>query len=195
MTVGLRYSTLDLIGIITTIILFVSICVSISYGLYGILTTIKMLLVCAGGLILFTTKLHLIDKYYFNKYTMYLVMLNIVGLIFIGNPMIINILVILVTITTPNFQFINNEIEMKDRFIDKSLWIIFMTFVLLYIYIYNKKYFNCLKCTPHKIVNSLVIFAVIIPTILYFIDGKWAEYRVLLLNFIITLLIILKYIN
>jgi hypothetical protein len=195
MTVGLRYSTFDLIGFISTIISFVSICVSISYGLYSILTTIKFLLVCAGGLILFTTKLHLIDKYYFNKYTMYLVMLNIVGLIFIGNPMIINILVILVTITTPNFQFINNEIEMKDRFIDKSLWIIFMTFVLLYIYIYNKKYFNCLKCTPHKIVNSLFIFAVIIPTILYFIDGKWAEYRVLLLNFIITLLIILKYIN
>ena len=195
MTVGLRYSTLDLIGIITTIILFVSICVSISYGLYGILTTIKMLLVLTYSLIVFTTKLHLIDKYYFNKYAMYLVMLNIVGVIFIGNPMIINILVILVTITTPNFQFINNEIEMKDRFIDKSLWIIFMTFVLLYIYIYNKKYFNCLKCTPHKIVNSLFIFAVIIPTVLYFIDGKWAEYRVLLLNFIITLLIILKYIN
>jgi hypothetical protein len=63
------------------------------------------------------------------------------------------------------------------------------------IYIYNKKYFNCLKCTPHKIVNSLFIFAVIIPTILYFIDGKWVEYRVLLLNFVITLLIILKYIN
>ena len=40
MTVGSQYSTLDLIGIITTIILFVSICVSISYGLYGILTTI-----------------------------------------------------------------------------------------------------------------------------------------------------------
>ena len=136
MTVGSQYATLDLIGIITTIILFVSICVNISYGLYSILTTIKFLLVCAGGLILFTTKLHLIDKYYFNKYAMYLVMLNIVGLIFIGNPMIINILVILVTITTPNFQFIDNEIEMKDRFIDKSLWIIFMTFVLLYIYIY-----------------------------------------------------------
>jgi hypothetical protein len=195
MTVGSRYSTLDLIGIITTIILFVSICVSISYGLYGILTTIKLVLVCVGGLIVFLTKLHLIDKYYFNKYAMYLMMLNIVGLIFIDNPMIINILVILVTITTPNFQFINNEIEMKDRFIDKSLWIIFMTFVLLYIYIYNKKYFNCFKCTPHKIVNSLVIFAVIIPTILYFIDGKWLEYRVLLLNFVITLLIILKYIN
>tara|TARA_B110000003_G_C16442425_1_gene454571 strand:- start:221 stop:808 length:588 start_codon:yes stop_codon:yes gene_type:complete len=195
MTVGLRYSTFDFIGFISTIILFVSICVSISYGLYSILTTIKFLLVCAGGLILFTTKLYLIDKYYFNKYAMYLVMLNIVGLIFIGNPMIINILVILVTITTPNFQFINNEIEMKDRFIDKSLWIIFMTFVLLYIYIYNKKYFNCLKCTPHKIVNSLVIFALFIPTVLYFIDGKWLEYRALLLNFIITLLIILKYIN
>ena len=195
MTVGLRYSTFDFIGFISTIILFVSICVSISYGLYSILTTIKFLLVCAGGLILFTTKLYLIDKYYFNKYAMYLVMLNIVGLIFIGNPMIINILVILVTITTPNFQFINNEIEMKDRFIDKSLWIIFMTFVLLYIYIYNKEYFNCLKCTPHKIVNSLVIFALFIPTVLYFIDGKWLEYRALLLNFIITLLIILKYIN
>ena len=195
MTVGLRYSTFDFIGFISTIILFVSICVSISYGLYSILTTIKFLLVCAGGLILFTTKLYLIDKYYFNKYAMYLVMLNIVGLIFIGNPMIINILVILVTITTPNFQFINNEIEMKDRFIDKSLWIIFMTFVLLYIYIYNKDYFNCLKCTPHKIVNSLVIFALFIPTVLYFIDGKWLEYRALLLNFIITLLIILKYIN
>ena len=103
MTVGLRYSTLDL-NIINTIILFVSICVSISYGLYGILTTIKMLLVLTYSLIVFTTKLHLIDKYYFNKYAMYLVMLNIVGVIFIGNPMIINILVILVTITTPNFS-------------------------------------------------------------------------------------------
>ena len=89
---------------------------------------------------------------------MYLVILNIISLIFIGNPMIINVLIILVTITTPNFQFINDKIKMKDRFIDKSLWLIFMTFVLLYIYIYNKKYFNCLKCTPHKIVNSLVIF-------------------------------------
>ena len=126
---------------------------------------------------------------------MYLVMLNIVGLIFIGNPMIINVLVILVTITTPNFQFINDKIEMKDRFIDKSLWIIFMTFVLLYIYIYNKKYFNCLKCTPHKIVNSLVLFALFIPTVLYFIDGKWLEYRVLLLNFVFILLIMLKYIK
>ena len=195
MTVGSQYSTLDLIGIITTIILFVSICVSISYGLYGILTTIKFLLFCTGGLIVFLTKLHLIDKYYFNKYAMYLVMLNIVGLIFIGNPMIINVLVILVTITTPNFQFINDKIEMKDRFIDKSLWIIFMTFVLLYIYIYNKKYFNCLKCTPHKIVNSLVLFALFIPTVLYFIDGKWLEYRVLLLNFVFILLIMLKYIK
>jgi len=195
MTVGLRYSTLDLIGIITTIILFVSICVSISYGLYGILTTIKLLLVLTSLLIVFTTKLHLIDKYYFNKYGMYLVMLNIIGFIFTSNPMIINILVILVTITTPNFQFINNEIEMKDRFIDKSLWLIFMTLVLLYIYIYNKKYFNCLKCTPHKIVNSLILFALFIPTVLYFIDGKWFEYRALLVSFMIIIAIILKYIN
>ena len=195
MTVGSQYSTLDLIGIITTIILFVSICVSISYGLYGILTTIKFLLVCVVGLIVFLTKLHLIDKYYFNKYTIYLMMLNIIGFIFIGNPMIINILVILVTITTPNFQFINNEIEMKDRFIDKSLWILFYTIVLLYVFLYNKKYLNCLKCSPHKIMSSLAIFALFIPTILYFIDGKWLEYRVLLLNFVIILLIMLKYIN
>ena len=48
---------------------------------------------------------------------------------------------------------------------------------------------------PHKIVNSLVLFALFIPTVLYFIDGKWVEYRALLLNFVITLLIILKYIN
>ena len=80
-----------------------------------------MLVVFLTAFILFYTKLELIDKQYFNKYAMYLVMLNIVGLIFIDNPMIINILVILVTITTPNFQFINNEIKMKDRFIDKSL--------------------------------------------------------------------------
>jgi len=195
MTVGSRYSTLDLIGIITTIILFVSICVSISYNLYGILTIIKFLLVCVTGLIVFITKLHLIDKYYFNKYTIYLVMLNIISLIFIDNPMIINVLIILITITTPNFQFINDKIEMKDRFIDKSIWLIFMTLVLLYIYIYNKKYFNCFKCTPHKIVNSLVLFALFIPTILYFVDGKWLEYRTLLLNFIIIITTILKYIN
>jgi len=193
MTVGSRYSTLDLIGFITTIILFVSICVSISYGLYGILTTIKFLLVCVTGLIVFITKLHLIDKYYFNKYAMYLVMLNIISLIFIGNPMIINVLIILITITTPNFQFINDKIEMKDRFIDKSIWLIFMTLVLLYIY--DKKFFNCLKCMPHKIVNSLVLFALFIPTVLYFVDGKWLEYRALLLNFIIIITTILKYIN
>lgn len=195
MTVGLRYSTLDLIGFITTIILFVSICVSISYGLYGILTTIKLLVILGSSLIVFLTKLHLIDKYYFNKYVMYLMMLNIVGLIFIGNPMIINILVILVTITTPNFQFINNEIEMKDRFIDKSLWILFYTIVLLYVFLYNKKYFNCFKCTPHKIVNSLILFALLIPAVLYFIDGKFVEYRFLLLSFMIIIAIILKYIN
>ena len=80
----------------------------------------------------------MIDKYYFNKYTMYLVILNIISLIFIGNPMIINVLIILVTITTPNFQFINDKIEMKDRFIDKSLWLIFMTLVLLYIYMIKR---------------------------------------------------------
>ena len=195
MTVGSRYSTLDIIGFITTIIFFISICISIFYGLYGSLATIKYLLVFLTAFILFYTKLELIDKQYFNKYAMYLVMLNIVGLIFIDNPMIINILVILVTITTPNFQFINNEIKMKDRFIDKSLWILFYTIVLLYIFLYNKKYFNCLKCTPHKIVNSLVLFALFIPTVLYFIDGKWAEYRVIFLNFSIIISIILKYIN
>ena len=67
--------------------------------------------------------------------------------------------------------------------------------IIVYIYIYNIKYFNCLKCTPHKIVNSLTIFSLFIPTILYFIDGKWLEYRALLLNFIIIITIILKYIN
>lgn len=195
MTVGSRYSTLDLIGFISTIILFVSICVSIFYDLYSILTIIKFLLIFVTALIVFITKLNLIDKYYFNKYTMYLVILNIISLIFIGNPMIINVLIILVTITTPNFQFINDKIEMKDRFIDKSLWLIFMTLVLLYIYIYDKKFFTCLKCMPHKIVNSLVLFALFIPTVLYFIDGKWLEYRALLLNFIIIITTILKYIN
>ena len=114
-------------------------------------------------------------------------MLNIIGLIFIKNPLFINILLIIITITTPTFKITDNDndIQMENRFINKTLWIILMTNVLLYIYLYNKTNFNCIKCTSHKIINGLVIFALLIPFILYFIDGKWIEYRAICLNLLI----------
>jgi hypothetical protein len=172
----------NIIGFISSIIVFII----IPLLPYQLLTKIKAFLIFITSFIIFATKLEIIQKIYFNTFIKLLIMANIIGLIMTNNPLLINILIIIITITTPNFKIDNNNnIQMDSILIDKKIWIILMTITLVYIYLYNKPFFNCLKCTQHKIVNSLVLFALIIPTIIFFINATWIENRLFSLNFVI----------
>lgn len=117
----------------------------------------------------------------------YLIMSNIAGLILIGNPVIINFAIILITITTPLFHIDENKnITIHDNWLDKSLWMILYTFVLLYIFLYNNN-FTCLHCTQSDIVKGLVILALLFPYAMYVIHEKWLEYRLFSLVLVIII--------
>ena len=171
---------LNLFGLITSILL-VSIFMFIPYEYY---TKMKVFLLGIAGLIIYLTKLKLINTNYFNDSMTLITMINILGLVLLESPPIINLFIILISITTPTFKIHNNKIIIKSNILNKNIWMFFMTVVLLYIYLNNKN-FTCSKCSQNKIINYLIIAAVVIPFFIYCYNGRWLDWRSLSLNIVI----------
>ena len=170
----------NLFGLITSI-LVLSIALIVPYGY---ITKCKAFLIGITSLLFFLTTSKLINTSYFNNLMTLLIMINILGLVLLNSPPIINLLIILITITTPIFKFNNNKIIIKSNVLNKNIWMFFYTVVLLYIF-RNNKNFNCSKCTQHIIINYLVIIALIIPYFIYIYNSNWLEWRVLSLNIVV----------
>ena len=171
---------INLVGLITSILL-VSIFMFIPYE-YN--TKMKVFLLGISGLIIYLTKLKLINTNYFNDSMTLITMINILGLVLLESPPIINLFIILISITTPTFKIHNNKIIIKSNILNKNIWMFFMTVVLLYIYLNNKN-FTCSKCSQHKIINYLIIAAVVIPFFIYCYNGRWLDWRLLSLNIVV----------
>ena len=171
---------INLVGLITSI-LVLSI---FNFYPYGYITKCKAFLIGITSLFIFLTNLKLINTNYFNDSMSLLIMINILGLVLLDSPPIINLLIILISITTPIFKIHNNKIITKSNVLNKNIWMFFMTVVLLYIYLNNKN-FTCSKCTQNKIINYLVIIALIIPFFIYCYNGSWLEWRLLSLNIVV----------
>lgn len=99
-------------------------CMIIPLLKYSIFTKIKLYLIAIATIILFATKLQIIDEIIFNNCMTYFVMANIFVIIFTGNLYVINTLLIIATITTPYFTIKDGKIYMSDNIINKDLWII-----------------------------------------------------------------------
>lgn len=171
---------INLVGL-TTSILVLSIVLFVPYES---LTKCKAFLIGITSLLIFLTTSKLINTSYFNNLMTLLIMINILGLVLLNSPPIINLLIILISITTPIFKFNNNKIITKSNVLNKNIWMFLMTTVLLYIYLNNRN-FTCSKCTQNKIINYLVITALIIPFFIYIYNSNWLEWRLLSLNIVV----------
>ena len=171
---------LNLFGLITSI-LVLSIALIVPYGY---ITKCKAFLIGITSLLIFLTTSKIISPIYFNKLMTLLIMINIIGLILLNSPPVIILFVILICITTPIFKFNNNKIITKSNVLNKNIWMFLMTTVLLYIYLNNRN-FTCSKCTQNKIINYLVITALIIPFFIYIYNSNWLEWRLLSLNIVL----------
>ena len=151
---------------------------------HSIPVTIKQYLVIITSIIIFLTVLNIISPTFFNKYARYLLMINILVIIYIEQKNIyLAILLLLIGITTPDLKYENNEIVMYDKYIDYKLWIISSSIILGYIYITND-WINIVdkRCnTKDYKLGYHLLLSLIIPFITFVIFNKWLEIRGIIL--------------
>jgi hypothetical protein len=152
-------------------------------------TIIKAYLVLSTAFITFLTVTNTISEEFFNKTATMFIMINILALFLysilyydsIDKKIICIIIAILfIVITTPTLKYMDNQIVMKSNIINKNLWIVLQTIVLLTIYLTNPLFFMNIN-----IYN--VLFSLLAPMILHFSNNKWLESRALFLNLFIII--------
>lgn len=170
----------NLFGLLISITIFI-----LAYIIpHNIEVTIKQYLIIITSLIIFLTVLNIINPTIFNKYARYLLMINILVVIYIEQKNIyLVILLLLIGITTPNLKYENNEIIMYNTYIDYKLWIILSSIILGYIYITND-WINIIDKRCNAKDNMLgyhLLLSLIIPFITFVIFNKWLEIRSIIL--------------
>jgi hypothetical protein len=112
-------------------------------------------------------------------------MINILVLIYVEHKNVyLVVLLLFISITTPNLKYKNNKIVMYNTYIDYKLWIILSSILLGYIYVTNKDYFKIVddRCnTKDKNLRYYLLLSLIIPFIAFITLNKWLEFRVLIL--------------
>ena len=143
-------------------------------------TILKAYLVLSFSVVIFLTVTNNIPKHIFNSTATWLLMINIFVLIFSYNSinrqrLCIIIAILFIVITTPILKYKNNQITMGSNIINKDLWVVLQTIVLVVFYLINQKF----SMNPNI---YLVLFSLLAPMILHFTSNKWLESRALFLN-------------
>ena len=139
---------------------------------------IKLYLIVITSILIFLTTNNIIDPYYFNSFIKSFIMLNIFCLFFIERNLYLKFLIILLTISTPDFKYIKNQIEINSNYLNYNFWILLYTIIIGYIYYSNKNFYKLYnKCK--NIINPrlFLILLNIISLLASLFFNKWLESR------------------
>jgi hypothetical protein len=142
------------------------------------MVTGKIYLVTTTSIVTFMTTTNIINVYIFDNIIKYMVMSNIFVLIFAGNSLKENLLLLTTCITTPEFKYIDNNIRMTGVIIHKNIWITLYTGVIMYIIKNNNKFFSVKKL--HSINTKYLLYSSLILSFIHMND-KWLETRAITL--------------
>ncbi len=139
---------------------------------------IKLYLVVITSILIFLTTNNIIDSYYFNSFIRSLVMINVFFLFFIEKNLYLKFLIILLTILTPNFKYIKNQIVINSNYLNYNFWILLYTIIIGYIH-YSNKNFHKLSDKCKNIIDPrlFLILSLIIPLLASLFFNKWLESR------------------
>ena len=153
---------------------------------YGFGTLMKMYLIIFLTLIIFLCKDKVVFKHFF-KFTQFLIQLNILILIFTTNNLPLIALLLITTVTVPNFNIKDSIITMENSLIKVDYWLILFT-ITLFIYYTTNIYF--------KENYIIILFALFAPLIYNYLNiGTWIESRALFLNLLIIFDLFMTYYN
>lgn len=145
---------------------------------YGFKTMIKIYLVILSSLFVFSALQYEALLYFFNHSFIYILALNIGVLILSTKHRLIQLLLLLSTLSTPNVKIDSrNKIQLYDSFIPSDYWVL-LTCITLSLY-----YTHC-DGADHCDFSKNIYFALLciwIPTILHYFSNEYLESRALLL--------------
>ncbi len=139
---------------------------------------IKLYLIVITSILIFLTTNNIIDPYYFNSFIKSFLMLNIFCLFFIEENLYLKFLIILLTISTPDFKYIKNQIVINSNYLNYNFWILSYTIIIGYIHYSNKNFYK-LNNKCKNIINPrlFLILCLIIPLLASLFFNKWLESR------------------